>query len=150
MTKCIPITQGQFAIVDDEDFQSLSTHKWYFTGKYARRHINKTISILMHREIMNHPQGSEVDHIDGDRLNNTRSNLRVCSHAQNGYNRKISRNNACGFKGVVKRKNRWVAQIYVNDKWTYLGTYHDPKSAALAYNQGASKYFGEFARLNKV
>jgi hypothetical protein len=93
--KKIPLSRGKFAMVDDEDFEWLSGYKWYLSGDlrlcpgYAASAGVKSISTsqLMHRAIMNPNSNMEVDHIDGDTLNNQRSNLRVVSHLINGQNK---------------------------------------------------------------
>ena len=109
----------------------------------------------MHREIMQAPDGVDVDHIDTSNLNNTRQNLRVCTHGQNTANRrKPAHKNGTHsrFKGVTwhKSSERWVAQLRVNYRLVTIGYFKDEREAALAYNEAARKHFGEFARLNEV
>jgi hypothetical protein len=106
--------------------------------------------IQMHRLILNAPKGADVDHINGNGLDNRRENLRICSRAENLRNRGIQRNNQTGYKGVCwnKSKNTYTAQIQY-EKTTYrLGTYPSAKEAALAYDKAARRYFGKFAKLN--
>jgi hypothetical protein len=106
----------------------------------------------MHRLIMGEPRGRVVDHRDGDPMNALRSNLRVCSGAQNSMNRKINSNNRIGYKGVrwLKTHNRWAAAIRASGHRYFLGYFDSPELAAQAYDAAALKYHGEFARLNEV
>ena len=155
MTKRIPLTRGQFAIVDDDDFELLSRNKWCCTlihkNLYVmRREMGKII--YMHRVIMNPLPGMVVDHIDGNSLNNTRSNLRICLQRDNAKNVSTQSNNTSGYKGVHWRRDRktWKVEICANGKRVYIGSFHDLQSAVLAYNDAALKYHGEFARLNEI
>jgi len=151
----IPLTQGQFAIVDPEDYEHLTQHKWYAhqDGKkyYAYRTIPFTKKrIAMHRQIMHAPKGLIVDHIDGDSLNNRKSNLRPCTRAQNGYNRRPSHKSRSGYKGVYwhKHHGKWHVRITKYGKTFYLGSFSDPIEAARTYDRKAEELFGEFAYLN--
>src|SRR3990167_1380719 len=91
--KLMPLTQGQFSIVDDEEYAWLSKFKWHYDGRYARRNSLQNEGnrrpIYMHRVIAKPPDGMKIDHIDGNKLNNTRANLRVCTHSENQHNRRI-------------------------------------------------------------
>ena len=98
---------------------------------------------------MNPPLGMQVDHINGDRLDNRRENLRIVTNWQNQMNRGMTINNSSGYKGVrLRRSGKWEAQIRVNKKAIFLGRFYDKLDAAHAYDDAAKKYFGEFARLN--
>ncbi len=145
----IPLTKGQIAFVDDEDFEFLTKHKWQAhksqskSSWYARRIPHKrgrAVTIIMHRLITGAPPGVHVDHIDGNGLNNQRSNLRLCTRSQNLANSRLNCKNKSGYKGVFKiaraKVPKWIAYIGVsNYERHYLGTFTDPLSAALAYNQ---------------
>lgn len=98
------------------------------------------------------PIGLEVDHIDRDPMNNRIENLRLGTHAQNGYNLSISKKNTSGYKGVSfnKKKNMWESALMFNYKRIALGFFDDKNEAAKAYNEGARKYYGEFANLNII
>lgn len=157
--KEIKLTQGKVALVDDGDYKYLSQFKWcahkHRNNFYAMRQsrINgKRKSILMHREIMNAPNDRQIDHKDHNGLNNCRINLRICTNQENSRNSKCYANNMSGFKGVVwiKRERKWRAKITIKDKKIYLGSFLSLKDAAVAYNNAASKYFGEFALLNEI
>ncbi len=104
----------------------------------------------MHRAILNAPKGLLVDHIDGNGLNNRKSNLRLCTFAQNAHNSRPRRNSSSRYKGVCwhKVKKKWTVSIYKGGKRTYLGYYDDEIEAALAYDRKATELFGEFAYLN--
>jgi hypothetical protein len=91
------------------------------------------------------PSG-QIDHADGDRLNNRLSNLRLASAHQNGANRKTPKTNTSGFKGVRKRGDRWRAEIEVHGRSISLGTYGSGDDASAAYYEAAQRYFGSFAR----
>ena len=155
MTNQIPLTQGKFAIVDDDDFEWLSAFKWQFTtdkygNDYARRKSHGR-HIIMHREIMQAAHGIQVDHVDGHGLNNKRSNLRFATHAQNMMNKSVRRDSTVCFKGVRRRSpSKWDSRITANKKCIYLGYFKSPEDAARAYNEAAIKYHGEFAHLNIV
>lgn len=153
--KMIPLSQGKFAKVDDDDFEWLSQWSWHCKDGYATRSSPIFVDIhrrpiYMHRVIVFAPKDKVVDHIDGDTLNNSKSNLRICTVRENSGNRKISKNNACGYKGVHfnKMSKKWQATLQVKSKKVYLGVYDTPEMAAQAYDEAAKKEFGEFARTN--
>lgn len=151
--KRIPLTQGKFALVDDGWFEYLNQWKWFFhqgaAARFAAIEIKKRKMILMHRLITTAPNGFDVDHKDGNRLNNQEDNLRVCSHQQNSMNRRKIKHNKTGYKGVRPTSaGRFQAIIGLKGKTICLGTFDSPKDAALAYDKAAPIYHGEFARLN--
>lgn len=155
MTKLIPLTQGQSAIVDDEDFDSLIQFPWYainlkHTFYAVRRERSKIIS--MHRHLLQVTQRNIiVDHIDRNGLNNSKLNLRTCTHAENIRNRKLTKGRK-GFKGVYwnKADKKWIARIEKNYKSTYLGSFDCQEAAARAYDKKALLLFGEFAATNEM
>lgn len=148
--KFIELTQGKKAIVDDEDFNQFNKYNWYFNSGYAVRKASKSSKFRLHREIMQAPKGLEVDHINGDGLDNRKVNLRVCTHQENLRNKKMSKKNKSGFKGVTWniRLQHWRASIRLNSVDNYLGHFNNKIEAAKAYDKAAKVYFGEFAKLN--
>lgn len=146
--KRIPLTKGKFAIVDDEDFEELSKHKWNISSKgYACRMVGNNPGrkqILMHREILRTPKGLFTDHIDGNKSNNQRSNLRFCTAGENMRNRKKYSNNTTGFKGVTQCGKYISARIQCDGRVIALGSFSTLKQAAAAYIKAAKELFGEF------
>jgi len=155
-TRLIPLTRGKFAVVDAADFEWLNQWKWnaqydkkldyYRASRKTSKKLGKSVTVYMHRLIVNAPIGTQVDHRDGDGLNNRRSNLRSATHFTNGYNRGPNKNNTSGFKGVARHSGKWWAYIGVNGKRINLGRFFDIHDAAAAYAAAARKYHGEFAR----
>ena len=155
--KQIPLTQGKFAIVDDEDYEELSKYNWYaWRGNgtyYAVRSIGKypnRSKERMHRRIMKAHKGQEVDHINRDSLDNRRCNLRLCTRSQNMANMSSYRKNCSSkYKGVSwdKIHRKWVAYI-CRGKQRRLGFFISEIDAAKAYDEAAIKLFGEYANKN--
>lgn len=152
--KKIKLTQDKYTIVDDADFEWLNQWKWCYhkIGYVFKKLWKRNRALYMHRLIMNTPKGMETDHINGDKLDNRRSNLRVCTRSQNEANKGLRIDNTSGYKGVYwNRKNKkWVANIGFNYKNIYLGEFNDRFHAMKAYNAKAKELFGEFARLNSI
>jgi len=155
-TKAHPNT---FALVDDEDFGAVSKYHWNIVNPsisrtmYAQRYIvinGSKGSVIMHREIMQVDHGSEIDHRNGNGLDNQKHNLRICTHQQNLQNRQRNRNNKSGYKGVrwSKRINRWRVRIGTYPKRRCGGSYTCLIKAAQAYDRLAKEMYGEFAWLN--
>ena len=146
MPRSIPLTKGQVALVDDCDYPFLIQWRWRVNSKgYAVRSFTvdgKEIVLNMHREIMQPPKGMVVDHIDHNRLNNVRANLRIITQQQNLMNRRLFRNNTTGFKGVTYRNGRWHSRIEKDGIDIHLGLYEDIKTAALVYDCAAVWLFG--------
>lgn len=157
--KKIELTQGKFATVDDGDYEIVSNHKWSFDPKgYAFRNTDKSVPrnqrriIYLHRQLLDAKKGEYCDHANGDKLDNRRENLRICTNAQNIQNRKIGKNNTSGYKGVFwhNRDKLWFSRLMVNGKSIILKYSKDKKEVARAYNEAAIKYHGEFAKLNTI
>jgi hypothetical protein len=153
--RLIPLTQGQNAIIDAADFEWLSQWNWFAMRNtraesfYAARKKNGKIW-GMHCEVLGCGPGEEGDHWSHDTLDNRRSNLRLCSRAQNQHNRRKARRNQSGFKGVcfVARRSKYLSQIRVASKHVFLGLFDFAEDAARAYDAAARKFFGEFALVN--
>lgn len=155
--KKIKLTQGKYALVDNEDFKQLNQFRWYYNLLGYAEHKDSLMSITIHRFILKLKKGDNkiVDHINGNKLDNRKVNLRLCTHSQNLANRSFQKNTTTGYKGVCYQKEKSgkiyiKAQIMVNQKNIHIGLFKTTKEAALAYNQAAIKYFGKFAQLNKI
>jgi len=151
--RIIPLTSGKFAIVDAEDYDRLSRHKWYaarHNGHFYAQRQQGGKTIMMHREILNIPQGLLCDHKNHDTLNNRKSNLRTCTPAQNQYNQLPRTGGTSCYKGVHWHRDhrRWEAQITYRGLQIHIGYYAYEQDAAIAYDDMAIELFGEFACLN--
>ncbi len=146
----IPLEDGHYALVDAADYEWLSQYHWHScSGGYAAR-SEKGKRILMHRQIMQPPAGMVVDHVDGQRANNCRSNLRVCTRAENQRNQRKKRGSSSKFKGVgyTKQSKRCYAKLVFEGKTVWLGHFDSEIEAARAYDRAAVEHQGEFAHLN--
>lgn len=160
MAKEVPLTKGYTAIVDDEDYDRVVKIRWHvLTGRinsptYASssQKINgKWKNVSLHRYILNAPIGIQVDHRNGDGLDNRRANLRVASVAQNAYNRRPMKGSFSGYKGVRHKmftRDRWIASIGHERRLLHIGMYDTAEEAARAYDAKAKELFGEFAYVN--
>lgn len=151
--KVIELTRGQVAIVDDEDFSELAQYRWYFmTVGYAARCLYPSKKVVyMHRQITGAQKGEQVDHINENKLDNRRANLRIATKAENMRNRGAPTNSTTGLKGVSVQANtkRFRCGIKLKDGTKlYLGYFKSAKDAAHAYDEAAKLHHGEFARLN--
>ncbi len=156
--KKIQLTQNKFALIDDTDFKLINKYKWhYHKAGYALRTCHKprngkkqeTFKLYMHHAIMGKHKGMNVDHINGNKLDNQRSNLRICTHGENQMNsKKTNKPKSSIFKGVYWNKKDRAWFVRVAAKW--VGMFKDEKQAAKAYNEKAKELFGEFALLNQV
>lgn len=155
----ISLTKGHFALIDAADASrilclswqatyNLRAKRWYATAKVRRG--GKRYTVSMHRYVLDAPQGIQVDHVNGDGLDNRRGNLRLATRAQNQHNRRTQHNNATGYKGVTyskKDRSYWV-QFQANGRRTRLGGFKTAPDAARTYDSLARRYHGAFARLN--
>ena len=160
----IPLTRGLVAMIDASDYPVLSAYNWIASPRggsepselglfYAASTIRGK-KLTMHRFLMGEPKSLEVDHVNGDGLDNRRCNLRVCTHQENLRNRRPRRDLrgrkrlSSRFVGVCRFRAKWQAHIGLNGKRTYLGVFETEEAAASAYDAAAREHFGEFARLN--
>ena len=146
----IHLSQGSFTTVDEEWYDYLMQWKWSYCKGYAIRRVKTEAGrkcIYMHRLVCGYDGPLDVDHINGKSLDNRRANLRLATRSQNLSNQR-NRPNLCNYRGVVKDKSKWGAQITVNCKRIWLGTFDTPEKAALAFDQAAIAARGNFARLN--
>ena len=159
----IKLTQNKVTIIDDDDLSIVSCYKWCLESRgkhlkfwYARANFRlpdgRNTSIYMHRLLMNPRPGLVVDHIDGDSLNNTRANLRVCTRSENAKNRFKRPGTSSRYKGVTwnKMERKWKVQITNEYRAIPLGTFDDEGDAARSYNAAAIKLYGEFASINEI
>jgi len=161
--KEIKLTQGYVALVDDEDYEMVKYFKWHvfkrkggncYAFAYIGRINNLCKEISLHQLVFRHVKdGYEIDHIDGNGLNNQKNNLRLCTHQENCRNKVVTKDSKLP-KGVSLlkdsyRNKRYLARIRFNDKLICLGTFYTEKEASDAYNKASIKYFGEFVRIIK-
>lgn len=160
--RTVKLTNGYTAVVDDEDYGPVSAFKWHADVRrrrdgrircvYAQRSVvvgGKRATQYLHRFVMDAPAGLQVDHIDGDGLNNSRANLRVCTNSENQCNGRAS-GGSSKYRGVSWDNvcAKWRAQIMLDGKMQYLGRFLKEEDAARAYDVAALDNFGEFARMN--
>jgi hypothetical protein len=155
--KQVPLGNSGFALVDDTDYDLLMQFRWRIHrdrwNEYAKRHIRlpngNRSDQFMHNFLL---QVKGIDHIDGNGLNNQRSNLRIATTSQNGANSRPRQSSTSKYKGVswYEPTEKWLARITINTKRVYLGYFKTEEEAALAYNRAAIEAFGEFAKLNEI
>lgn len=155
----IPLTQGQFAIIDDVDLPLIGDLKWqakwckrgkrYYASQMHTGNDGITKYRLMHRVILNAPRGVSVDHKNRNGLDNRRTNLRLATRSENQAN-SLPPPGVHGFRGVRKTKYGWRAVITKDKKQILIGRYNTKEDAAAAYNIKAAEIFGEFATLNNI
>jgi hypothetical protein len=148
--RLIPLAEGLYAYVDAADYEWLNRWNWHTaSGGYGAR-TEKGRTIFMHREIMRPAKGMLVDHADGNRANNCRFNLRVCTRRDNQRNTRKQRGTRSRFKGVYysKQRGKIYAQLCFDRRSRWLGWFESELDAARAYDRAAVEAFGEFARLN--
>lgn len=161
--KKIKLTQGQYAIVDDADYDSLNQYKWFaykhrlgnfYAARMSPTKDGKRFFIRMSREVLGlaHRDKRQADHVLHNTLDNQRKNLRICTNQQNAMNQKTPLNKTSKHKGVswYRSRKKWLAKIQINGKRKHLGYFKKEKDAAKAYNEVARYEFREFACLNQI
>lgn len=152
----VPLTKGYEAVIDAADVPLVGQYNWCAAVKphtvYARRtdgSTGKERTVLLHRVLMGEPDGLEVDHRDGDGLNNRRDNLRVATNAQNQHNQRTRNDNSSGFKGVswYGRGKKWQVRIKLNGKQRHIGYHATPEEAHAAYAAASERLHGDFGRI---
>lgn len=152
----VPLTKGYTAIIDAADAHLVEGANWYANVQshtvYAARNVysnGSSHAVLVHRVIMDAPADLKVDHINGDALDNRRSNLRLATHAQNLHNQRLSTRNTCGFKGVWwdNLRGKWKAGIRLGGKHHHLGYHRTAEAAHAAYTKASAELHGEFGRV---
>ncbi len=145
----IKLTKGQMALVDNDDFNWLNQWKWHCLNGYAARREyfegkKKSEYIFMHRLINNTPVGYDTDHIDRNKLNNHRKNLRTVTHQQNTFNPKLSKSSTSSYTGISwdKKNNKWKVHLTINNKYIHLGRFSLLKDAIFARQTGEGRFFG--------
>lgn len=148
--KRISVGMGQFATVDAEDYEMLSAYAWSLNPRYPSTQVKvngKRKTLLMHRLVLKTPRGQSTDHINGNRLDNRKANLRFATNAQNGANRtNKASNNTSGYRGVclVKKTGLWRSRIKINGTYDNLGDFPTKEEAVIAYDKRAIEAWGEF------
>jgi hypothetical protein len=145
-------------LIDDEDIEKVSKFRWYVNEDgYAVRNrswkeTSDTIPLKMHRLILNSLKGSSTDHINGNKLDNRKSNLRICTIAQNNFGRGLKSNNTSGVKGVHLHKptGKWMVRVAANNKRHYFGLFSSKEEAIGVYNENCKLLHGEFSHLNAI
>src|SRR3989304_3991655 len=159
--KEIILASGHKVSFDDKDFDLVSAYNWYLCKSknerlYARGRlkINPRIRVQMHRLIVDLLPNEDVDHKDDDGLNNQKDNLRKCSRSQNLQNkRKFPKDfSTSQYKGVCwdKVNQNWKSRIYIEGRRICIGNFNSEIIAAIAYNNAARSFFGDFARINQI
>lgn len=154
----LPLVRGGVAIIDEADLPLVGSRAWTLSPArspstsyvVASTTLNGETTVpRLHRVILGAKPGQSVDHINGNGLDNRRSNLRICTHAENMRNRRRNYNNKSGYKGVTPDRNgRYRVNIGIDGKFIALGCYASPEEGAWAYDRAAVEHFGPFARLN--
>jgi hypothetical protein len=141
------------AVIDTEDYERCKQFKWKLNRDLKKNDFRVASCkggylgpFIMRKKLMS----KEVDHIDGNTLDNRKQNLQIITHRQNSLKRKMQKNNTSGYRGVVQNKNKWISQIGSNGKYYHLGNFDTKEKAALVYNEKAKEFFGEFAVLNRI
>lgn len=156
--KTISLTQGRFALVDDEDYQLLSRHTWCAVKAnksdciwYAQTHVGPAL-VRMHEMVLGKIKGTIIHHDDHNGLNNQKDNLKRTTHQNNIGHSKKFKSNTSGYKGVSwdQANKKWVTQVAMSSGNGYQKRFHKLEDAVEAYDREAIKRWGEFALTNRM
>lgn len=157
MTKHIYLPNVNLTLVDDDDYDFLMQWKWYFNSGYAKRcssvielDMGLPHTISMHRQILPCPKGLVIDHINRNKLDNRKCNLRICTYSQNFANSPPRTGKYKGVSFSKGAKRKWISEITVDYRRIRIGCFDSEIEAAAAYNEQAKKYFSKFAYLNEI
>lgn len=141
---------GVSFIFDINDYEEVIKHTWYLSKRGYIATSVKRRATPMHKVLLGDTTGFDVDHISRDKLDNRRNNLRLCTHQENSFNQKKRNTNTTGFMGVsfMKHVGRYEAYVHFNGKKYHMGLHNNAFDAAVARDEGAIHFFGEFAHLN--
>lgn len=150
--KKVKLSQNKLTLVENNDFKKVNQYKWFYQHGYAATHQVDGKFIYLHRFLLDATKGDIVDHINRNKLDNRRSNLRFITQSQNVFNSKILTTNKSGYRGVYYKKDakKWCARIEIAKKLHYLGYFNNPKEAAAAYNQKGLAELGIYAFQNVI
>jgi hypothetical protein len=146
--KCEPVGK---VIIDTEDIELLRPYKWYKnTAQYIQARVKDVGQVYLHRFIMGNDNPLKIDHINRNRFDNRKANLRFCTDIQNSMNKRGNLNGSSIYKGVCWHKDtrKWLANIMIHNKTQHIGLYELEKDAARAYDKKAKELYGQFAYLN--
>lgn len=147
----LPTTKGLWTLVDEDVYPTVRNHPWCISGvrtSYASARVGNR-HVKLHHLVVGHPSvGLQVDHINGNKLDNRRCNLRLATNSQNCQNKPPGMGRE--WKGIRKSKCGWMARIRTPDGRICLGTFKTEVEAARAYNEAAKRLHGEFAWLNPI
>ena len=146
----IQIPGGIEFMVDAADFHLVSQYHWTYGKRgYPSAKINRQ-NVTLHKLLFPNTRGLDIDHISGNKLDNRRANLRLCTHQENMFNQRIRTTNSSGYTGVSYHKSAKSYEAYINfcGRKRYLGLYHSAEEAAMARDHAALEVHGEYARLN--
>lgn len=156
----VPLTMGQKTIIDADDYERVSKNKWqahkrncpsggYYARKYVKNHNGKNTNIYLHRFIVGSiPKGMEVDHKNGDTLDNRKCNLRICRTIHNNWNVHRRKSSSTGYTGVYRTRKRYRARFRHNYKNLTICTFYTAEGAAVAYDTAIKRLRGEYAVTN--
>lgn len=154
--RAIPLSNGIIIMVDNEDYERLRKSNWHHHKQgYSQRskwntEKKKPETVYLHREIMDVPKSMQIDHINRNVYDNRKKNLRVVKTIDNLVNRKFKKEPQSKYRGVYKKRNRFVANCFSEGKRFYCGSYGTEEEAAIAYNQKMFELFGEDAYQNEI